>query len=50
MDFEYFISEKYAEAPKSHKQAYWKLWEETGLPKGGLKRAIQTAHSAFHSA
>lgn len=44
---EYFMSEKYAEAPKSRKQAYRQLREETGLPKWVLKKAIQTAFSAL---
>jgi hypothetical protein len=35
---EYFISEKYAHAPKSCKQAYRQLREETKLPKWVLKR------------
>jgi ribulose bisphosphate carboxylase small subunit len=34
------IGEKYAQAPKSRKQAYWQLREETGLPKWVLKKAI----------
>ena len=45
---EYFISEKYAQAPKSRKQAYRQLREETGLPKWVLKKAIQTAYAALH--
>ncbi|PIQ40060.1 MAG: hypothetical protein COW58_08075 [Thalassolituus sp. CG17_big_fil_post_rev_8_21_14_2_50_53_8] len=45
----YFISEKYAEAPKSRKQACRRLREETGLPKWVLKKAIQTAYGALYS-
>lgn len=47
MDFESFISEKYAQAPKSRKQAYRQLQEETGLPKWVLKNAIQTAYGVL---
>lgn len=44
---EYFIDEKYAAAPKSRKQAYRKLKEDTGLPKWVLKKAIQTAYGVL---
>ncbi len=43
---EFFLDEKYAYAPKSRKQAYKTIREETGLPKHLLRRAIQTAYAA----
>lgn len=45
---EYFLSESEDLAPKSRKQAYRLLKEETGLPKWVLKKAIQTAYTALH--
>lgn len=44
---EYFLSESEGNAPKSRKQAYRLLKEETGLPKWVLKNAIQTAYAAL---
>ncbi len=44
---EYFLSESEGGAPKSRKQAYRLLKEETGLPKWVLKNAIQTAYTAL---
>ena len=44
---EYFLSESEGCAPKSRKQAYRLLKEETGLPKWVLKNAIQTAYTAL---
>lgn len=43
---EYFLSESQGCAPKSRKQAYRFLKEETGLPKWVLKKAIETAYGA----
>lgn len=43
---EFFLDEKYAYAPKSRKQAYKTIREETGLPKHLLRRVIQTAYTA----
>ena len=45
---DYFFSERYSEAPKSRKQAYKQLREETGLPKWILKEAIQNAYKALN--
>ncbi|WP_396587724.1 TniQ family protein [Bermanella sp. R86510] len=45
---DYFFNERYSEAPKSRKQAYRKLREETGLPKWILKKAIQNAYRALN--
>lgn len=44
---EYFLSESEGCAPKSRKQAYRLLKEETGLPKWILKNAIKTAYIAL---
>ena len=44
----YFLDERYSEAPKSRKQAYSQLREETGLPKWILKKAIQNAYKALN--
>lgn len=44
----YFFGERYSEAPKSRKQAYCQLREETGLPKWILKKAIQNAYRALN--
>lgn len=44
---EFFLDEKYAYAPKSRKQAYKTIREETGLPKHLLRRAIQTAYKVI---
>ncbi len=44
---EYFVSASEGVAPKSRKQAYRQLKEETGLPKWMLKKAIQTAFDAL---
>lgn len=44
---EYFLSASEGVAPKSRKQAYRQLKEETGLPKWVLKKAIQTAYLAL---
>ncbi len=43
----FFLEEKYQEQPKSRKQAYRTLREETGLPKFMLRRAIQSAYVAM---
>lgn len=43
----YFLDERYSESPKSRKQAYRQLREETGLPKWILKKAIQNAYKAL---
>ena len=45
---DYFFSERYSGAPKSRKQAYIQLREETGLPKWVLKKAIQNAYKALN--
>jgi hypothetical protein len=45
---EYFMSRAGNTSPKSRKQAYRQLREETGLPKWVLKKAIQTAYSALN--
>lgn len=44
----YFVSPKYAELPKSRKQAYRVLRQETGLPKFMLKDAISGVYNAIH--
>ncbi|MFL0798006.1 MAG: TniQ family protein [Cellvibrionaceae bacterium] len=44
----FFLDEKYAKQPKSRKQAYRVLREETGLPKWVLKDAIQVAYRALN--
>lgn len=44
---EYFLSESERTAPKSRKQAYRLLKEETGLPKWVLKKAIQAVFMAL---
>jgi hypothetical protein len=43
---EYFVAPKYELAPKSRKQAYKILRQDTGLPKFMLKEAIKDAYSA----
>ncbi|MBL4882156.1 MAG: TniQ family protein [Oleispira sp.] len=45
---EYFFQERYADQPKSRRQAYKQLREETGLPKWTLKNAIQIAYEALN--
>lgn len=42
----YFVSPSYADLPKSRKQAYKVLREETGLPKFMLKDAISGVYQA----
>jgi hypothetical protein len=44
----FFLDEKYSAIPKSRKQAYKTIREETGLPKFILRRAIQTSFIAIH--
>ena len=44
----YFVSPSYADLPKSRKQAYKVLREETGLPKFMLKDAISGVYQAIN--
>lgn len=42
-----YFTEESGNAPKSRKQAYRSIREETGLPKFMLKQAIQEAYSVL---
>lgn len=44
---DFFLAEKYSGEPKSRKQAYRVLREETGLPKHMLRKSIQSAFNAL---
>lgn len=45
----YFVSSTYTDLPKSRKQAYKVLRQETGLPKFMLKDAIAGVHQALNA-
>lgn len=44
----FFLDEKYSAIPKSRKQAYKTIREETGLPKFVLRRAVERAYGTIY--
>lgn len=44
----YFFDQKYADHPKSKRQAYKEVKRETGLAKGVIEQAVKRAYNAMH--
>lgn len=45
---QYFFDQKYADHPKSKRQAYKEVKSETGLAKGIIEQAVKRAYNAIH--